>query len=61
MTHILHFVYRLALWYAAESFRLTKNPSGLYRHSRDQWLRAAQSIRLNIAEGSACLGITRMV
>ncbi len=26
--------------------------SGLHRHARDQWLRAAQSIPLNIAEGN---------
>ncbi len=25
---------------------------GLHRHARDQWLRAAQSIPLNIAEGN---------
>src|SRR5680860_788676 len=30
-----------------------RNPSAVcYRHARDQWLRAAQSIPLNIAEGN---------
>ena len=45
-------VYRLALEYVAESFRIAKGLSGLHRHARDQWLRAAQSIPLNIAEGN---------
>ena len=45
-------VYRLALEYVAESFVMAKGLSGLHRHARDQWLRAAQSIPLNIAEGN---------
>ena len=45
-------VYRLALDYVADSFRIAKDLTGLHRHARDQWLRAAQSIPLNIAEGN---------
>jgi four helix bundle protein len=45
-------VYRLALEYAVDSFRIARELSGLHRHARDQWLRAAQSIPLNIAEGN---------
>lgn len=45
-------VYRLALEYVGETFRMARDLSGLHRHSRDQWLRAAQSISLNIAEGN---------
>jgi four helix bundle protein len=45
-------VYRLAVEYTAESFGVAKGLSGLYRHARDQWLRAAQSVPLNIAEGN---------
>jgi four helix bundle protein len=45
-------VYRLAVEYTAESFGVTKTLSGLHRHARDQWLRAAQSVPLNIAEGN---------
>jgi four helix bundle protein len=45
-------VYRLAVDYTAESFRVAQGLSGLHRHARDQWLRAAQSIPLNIAEGN---------
>ena len=45
-------VYRLAVEYVADSFGIAKELSGLHRHSRDQWLRAAQSIPLNIAEGN---------
>jgi len=33
-------VYRLAVQYPAESFRVAKGLSGLHRHARDQWLRA---------------------
>ena len=44
--------YRLSLSYVAEAFRLARDLSGLHRHSRDQWLRAAQSIPFNIAEGN---------
>lgn len=45
-------VYRLALDYMAATFESAQALSGLHRHSRDQWLRAAQSIPLNIAEGN---------
>ena len=45
-------VYRLAIEYVGETFRIAEKLSGLHRHSRDQWLRAAQSIPLNIAEGN---------
>ena len=45
-------VYRLAVEYTADSFVAAKALSGLHRHARDQWLRAAQSIPLNMAEGN---------
>ncbi len=45
-------VYGLAIQYTAQSFSVAKELSGLHRHARDQWLRAAQSIPLNIAEGN---------
>ena len=45
-------VYRLSIEYVASSFSLAKELNGLHRHARDQWLRAAQSIPLNIAEGN---------
>ena len=45
-------VYRLAIEYSADSFAFAKKLSGLHRHARDQWLRAAQSVPLNIAEGN---------
>lgn len=45
-------VYRLAIEYVAESYRSALLLSGTQRHIRDQWLRAAQSIALNIAEGN---------
>ncbi len=45
-------VYGLSIEYAVETFRIAESLSGLHRHSRDQWLRAAQSISLNIAEGN---------
>ena len=45
-------VYRLAIEYTAESFAVAKDLAGLHRHARDQWLRASQSIPLNIAEGN---------
>ncbi|MCS7471624.1 four helix bundle protein [Stieleria sp. ICT_E10.1] len=45
-------VYRLAIEYTADSFSLAKDLTGLRRHARDQWLRASQSIPLNIAEGN---------
>ena len=45
-------VYRLSIEYVATSFRIAEDLTGLHRHARDQWLRAAQSIPLNIAEGN---------
>ena len=45
-------VYRLSIDYVAFSFLNAKGMSGNNRHARDQWLRAAQSIPLNIAEGN---------
>ena len=45
-------VYRLSIDYVARSFEAAQLLEGLYRHARDQWLRAAQSIPLNIAEGN---------
>ncbi|WP_309397397.1 four helix bundle protein [Cerasicoccus maritimus] len=46
-------VYRLAIGYVAWVFERAEQLSGLHRHARDQWLRASQSIPLNIAEGNA--------
>ena len=45
-------VYRLSIDYVACSFEASQSLQGLHRHARDQWLRAAQSIPLNIAEGN---------
>jgi four helix bundle protein len=45
-------VYRLSNDYVARSFEASQSLEGLHRHARDQWLRAAQSIPLNIAEGN---------
>jgi len=45
-------VYRLSIEYVAASFVVAKQLNGHHRHARDQWLRAAQSIPLNIAEGN---------
>jgi four helix bundle protein len=45
-------VYRLSIDYVAASFKVAKDLNGLHRQARDQWLRAAQSIPLNIAEGN---------
>ena len=45
-------VYRLSIEYVANAFETSRLLSGLHRHARDQWLRAAQSIPLNIAEGN---------
>ncbi len=45
-------VYRLSIEYVTESYRSAQLLSGTQRHVRDQWLRAAQSIALNIAEGN---------
>jgi four helix bundle protein len=45
-------VYRLSIDYVARSFEEVQPLKGLHRHARDQWVRAAQSIPLNIAEGN---------
>jgi len=45
-------VYRLSIDYVAFSYRLATRLTGNQRHARDQWLRATQSIPLNIAEGT---------
>jgi len=45
-------VYRLAIGYVAWVFDKAKNLTGVHRSARDQWLRASQSISLNIAEGN---------
>ena len=45
-------VYRLSIEYVASSYRIATSLNGAERHARDQWLRAAQSIPLNIAEGN---------
>jgi len=48
-------VYRLSVDYVAWSYALAKELSGVDRHARDQLLRAAQSIPLNVAEGKTIL------
>jgi four helix bundle protein len=45
-------VYRLAIEYSKWAFLICKRLSGNHRHAREQLLRAAQSIPLNIAEGN---------
>ncbi|MEL6898339.1 MAG: four helix bundle protein [Planctomycetota bacterium] len=45
-------VYRISIEYVASSFADAKMLKVLHRHARDQWIRAAQSIPLNIAEGN---------
>jgi len=45
-------VYRLTIEYNKWAFMISKKLSGNYRHARDQLLRAAPSIALNIAEGN---------
>jgi four helix bundle protein len=44
-------VYQVSLDFAAWAYELAKRLKSLDRHSRDQLLRASQSIALNIAEG----------
>jgi four helix bundle protein len=43
-------VYRMAIGHVAWVFKHSEKPNGAHRHTRDQWLRASQSIPLNIAE-----------
>ncbi len=45
-------VFRLSTDYVARAFEAAQSPKGLYRHACDQWLRAAQSFRVGIAEGN---------
>ena len=50
-------VYRLSIEYVAAAYASSRSLEGLHRHARDQWLRAAQSIPLNIAEGNGKLSL----
>ena len=45
-------VYRLSMAYVAFSYQIAKPLSRSNRQARDPWLRAAQPIPLNIAEGN---------
>ena len=45
-------VYRLSIGYVAWVYEKAGGLKGVHRHARDQWLRASQSIPLNIAEGN---------
>ena len=45
-------VYRLSIGYVAWVYEKAANLKGMHRPARDQWLRASQSIPLNIAEGN---------
>ena len=45
-------VYRLSIDYVAWVFEKAASLNGVHRSARDQWLRASQSIPLNIAEGN---------
>jgi len=45
-------VYRLAIRYVGWVFQQSGHLNGVNRFARDQWLRASQSIPLNIAEGN---------
>jgi len=45
-------VYRLAIRYVAWVYEKASSLDGAHRPARDQWLRASQSIPLNIAEGN---------
>jgi four helix bundle protein len=45
-------VYRLSIVYVEWVYTKSENLGGIHRHARDQWIRASQSIPLNIAEGN---------
>ena len=45
-------VYRLSLSYVAWVYEKAAGLKGIHRPARDQWLRASQSIPMNIAEGN---------
>jgi four helix bundle protein len=49
-------VYRLSIGYVAWVYEKCAGLSGVHRSARDQWLRASQSIALNIAEGNGKTG-----
>jgi four helix bundle protein len=51
-------VYQVSLDFAAWSYQLAKQLKAMDRHSRDQLLRASQSVTLNIAEGCGKLPST---
>ena len=45
-------VYRLSINYVAWGYEKADSLNGVHRSARDQWLRASQSIPLNIGEGN---------
>jgi four helix bundle protein len=45
-------VYQLAIGYVAWVYEKAGSLNGVHRAARDQWLRASQSVPLNIAEGN---------
>lgn len=45
-------VYRLSIDYVAWVYEKARTLTGIHRPARDQWLRASQSVPLNIAEGN---------
>ena len=45
-------VYQLSIAYVAWVYKKAADLNGIHRPARDQWLRASQSIQLNIAEGN---------
>ena len=45
-------VYRLAMSYVEWVYQRSSGLNGVHRTARDQWLRASQSVPLNIAEGN---------
>ena len=49
-------VYRLSINYVAWVYEKTRELKGIHRPARDQWLRASQSVPLNIAEGNGKTG-----
>ena len=49
-------VYRLSIGYVTWVYEKAANLKGVHRPARDQWLRASQSIPLNIAEGNGKAG-----
>ena len=49
-------VYRLAIVYVSWVYAKASTLKGIHRHARDQWLRASQSVPLNIAEGNGKTG-----